>query len=196
MTSITKSRLSILSRDCNGMAMCLCSCGTRKVIRAKHVTSGRIKSCGCLRRENKPALTHGMTYAPEYKIWEAMKRRCLNVNDSSYERYGGRGIKVCDRWLHSFENFYSDLGPRPSSQFCIERKDNNGNYEPGNCCWATRKQEARNTRRSRWIEIDGVSRTLPEWAEIYHQPVKAVYLRIFRRGWNPKTALVTPMRKS
>jgi len=90
--------------------------------------------------------THGLTYTPEYRSWCHMKGRCYCPNDSRYHRYGGRGIKVCDRWLNSFENFYKDMGPRPSPKHSIDRVDNNGNYEPSNCRWVTVKTQ--NSNRS------------------------------------------------
>jgi len=87
---------------------------------------------------------HGMTESPEYRIWCGMKDRCGNPQYPKYHRYGGRGIRVCDRWQNSFENFYVDMGQRPSVKFSIDRINNDGNYEPGNCRWATAKEQARN----------------------------------------------------
>ncbi len=187
------TRLTIL-KPAGDRYLCRCVCGVEKMILRRHVNSGRIKSCGCLRRDNKPSLTHGKTYDPEYKVWEAMKRRCLSNKCSAYPDYGGRGIKVCERWIHSFENFISDMGKRPSNLYCIERKENNGNYEPGNCKWATRKEEARNTRRNHLIEIKGETKSLAEWVEIYQMPYGAVKLRIRRRKWSPERALTEPVR--
>lgn len=97
---------------------------------------------------------HGKSYTPEYRAWADMRQRCNNPNNPSYFRYGGRGISVCDRWEESFQNFWDDMGPRPEGKFSIERENNNGNYEPGNCRWALMFEQASNTRKNR--RIDGV----------------------------------------
>jgi len=126
---------------------CKCDCGNEKVIDSGSIVSGHTKSCGCFRRDVK--MTHGMHKSPEYKTWVQMRCRCSNKNTPYYMYYGERGIKVCDRWDNSFEDFYKDMGDRPSKYHSIERKNNNGNYEPDNCIWATREEQMRNTRTRR-----------------------------------------------
>ena len=124
--------------------LCRCDCGAEATARSTDFERGLSQSCGCLQRE---AVTkHGHSQEYEYKIWRAMLRRCENPKDTSYPRYGGRGIKVCERW-HDFEAFLSDMGRQPATNLQIERKENSGDYEPQNCEWATSGQQARNRRR-------------------------------------------------
>ncbi len=108
------------------------------------------------------------TYKSEYQIWNAMKQRCANKNNPAYGRYGGRGIKVCDRWIGSFTNFLEDMGERPSKKHSLDRHPNNdGNYEPGNVRWGTDDEQARNKRNNRWFEADGKKMIMQDWAAYF-----------------------------
>jgi len=131
--------------------------------------------------------THGMSYSSEYKVWAGMKGRCA---DKKQKSHGGRGITVCERW-QSFENFYADMGPRPSDKHSIERIDNDGNYEPSNCRWATLSEQMRNTRRNRIVEFRGEKRTISEWAVITGLTHKLITWRL-NNGWPAEDALTTP----
>lgn len=129
-----------------------------------------------------------MHNSPEYTAWAGMLQRCRNPKNAAYPDYGGRGITVCDAWRDSFEAFYADLGPRPSARHSIDRIDNDGNYEPGNCRWATAKEQNRNTRRARLLTFDGRTQLLSDWgAELGVHP-EAIRGRL-RRGWSIEDAL-------
>ena len=128
----------------------------------------------------------------EHRVWRNMIRRCTNQKAAAYADYGGRGITVCDRWLASFENFLADMGRKPSPDLEIERIDNDGGYDPGNCRWATRKENSRNRRSNRMITLDGQTKALAAWCEESGLPRDTVRKRL-EAGWEPQLALSTPV---
>lgn len=132
-------------RSCTGNQYwnCLCDCGNTTTLCTSSLTRNITKSCGCI---NTGSTTHGLSHTKENKIYRGMKYRCLNPNSPAYKDYGERGIKICDRWLKSFENFLEDMGNIPSKNHSIERVNVNGNYEPNNCKWIERRLQGRNTR--------------------------------------------------
>lgn len=129
---------------------CLCDCGNEIAIPAPSLNSGDAKSCGCYQKQrtSEASITHGLRRSSEYAIWNTMKQRCENPSNPAYKNYGGRGIDVCESWRNSFERFYSDMGSRPIG-LTIERINNDGNYEPANCKWATYKEQAGNKRNTK-----------------------------------------------
>lgn len=131
--------------------MCRCSCGKKKEISYVGLIGGKTTSCGCFRRENPPNVKHRLTGTRTYSAWIEMKRRCFDSKKHNYKDYGGRGITVCKRWM-KFESFYKDMGERPEDK-TLDRIDVNGNYEPGNCRWATSSEQASNRRTT--ILVDG-----------------------------------------
>lgn len=172
LTGKVFGRLTVLYRDNRTLNkvtwVCLCACGNTKSLPSAYLVHGGTKSCGCLASELTILrnTTHSKSNTPEYLIWSTMKSRCSNENVSSYHRYGGRGIKVCERWLNSFENFYEDMGPRPTNEHSIERRNGNKGYAPDNCYWATQMEQAQNRCSVRRFDYEGKSLTLTEIAQI------------------------------
>lgn len=154
--------------------VCLCDCGRTTAVPGSQMISGRTVSCGCRRKETlalgpMKSRIHGHCTggrpSPEYSAWDQMIRRCTNPNHPSFLNYGGRGISVCKLWRHSFEAFFSDMGPRPSNQYSIDRIDNSGNYEPANCRWATLREQNNNHRRNHNLTWRGETLSMTQWAE-------------------------------
>lgn len=171
---------------------CHCDCGNTRLAIAGNLRAGTAKSCGCESYETRKL--HGMTKSRTFKSWDSMKQRCLNPNAPDFAGYGGRGIRICDRWLESFNNFLSDMGERPNGK-TLDRKDVNGNYEPSNCRWASRSEQQRNKTNSLRIEWNGETRAVCEWAEITGLKAKIISERI-SVGWSAHDALTKPNRKA
>lgn len=131
--------------------------------------------------------------SPEYITWNGMRARCTNPKNPNYDRYGARGVKVCDEWLTSFVTFLGDMGRKPTPQHSIERINNNGNYEPGNCRWATNKEQANNRRSSRLLTYNGLTQTVAFWAQLCGLRIGTLHSRL-KSGWSVERALTTPIR--
>ncbi len=195
--------LTVLGRGKLGKAgqpywKCVCECGRVTEVRGDSLRSGHTVSCGCMlsaahvthghaaRRDGKPSR--------EYLMWRSMLSRCTCKSSRIYHRYGGRGITVCDRWL-KFENFIADIGVRPSDSHSLDRIDNNGPYSPENCRWATRREQALNTRRNVVLTVGGVSKPVSEWGEIMGLGRGVIAGRI-KMGWPADKAVLTPSARS
>lgn len=162
---------------------CLCDCGRTTTPRVCSVKGGTTLSCGQCPKDS-------VSLWPEYSTWEAMIQRCFNEHSDSFPRYGGRGITVCDRWRHSFANFIEDMKRKPTPGHSIERENNDGDYEPGNCVWATRAKQNRNMRSNRWITFKGRTMCLKDWAK--DVGVHDVTLSKRLKKWTLERALTEP----
>lgn len=174
----------------SAMWRCICECGEIRIVNGCSLRSGNSSSCGCLKREkiSKSHLKHGFNtrrlrtpiIKKTYDAWIEMKRRCYNDKCANFKNYGGRGILVCDRWKQNFNNFLSDMGKPPSLSHSLDRIDNNGIYEPKNCKWSTRMQQNSNTRRNRFITIDGQTFHVMEWSRRSGIPESKIRRRLNR----------------
>lgn len=184
----TFGRLTVIEkhteRSKNGKALWIvkCSCGNSEPFKINSGTmkSGNTTSCGCLRREatRNKFRKHGMHGSPEYWTWVDISRRCYTKTFKQYKDYGGRGIKMSDEWRDSFEAFYRDMGPKPSPQHSIDRKDNDGDYCKENCRWTTKGVQANNTRANVYYEINGEKLTIAQMADKFDMPYSTMRTRL------------------
>lgn len=177
---------------------CKCDCGNTVDVRSSNLSNGHTRSCGCLQVQVisnicKNRITHGLINTSEYGVWNKMKQRCINSNNPAYKNYGGRGITVCNRWLNSFEDFYKDMGPRPSENHTIDRMNNNGNYEPENCYWATWIQQANNRRNNRIVFYNNTKYTIAQLSRKYNINSNLLNSRLYL-GWSVEDAIKTAVK--
>lgn len=164
---------------------CVCDCGNVTYVTAGNLRHGNVKSCGCAKRKR----VHGKTHTRLYNIYRGMKARCYNKNYQAYKNYGGRCIRICDEWLNDFMNFYNWAYENGyDDNLTIDRIDVNGNYEPNNCKWATRKQQNLNTRQNVYLTYNGKTQTMKEWAEELNIHYKVIQRR-HKKGWSDKECL-------
>lgn len=196
------NRLTVLAHyplrlGSNGRAfyyICVCVCGTFKIVTRPSLVDKNTKSCGCLQREeaSKRHIKHGMSKSEIYRSWNSMIHRTTNPKSRDYKNYGGRGIGICEEWL-IFENFHKDMGPRLKGT-TLERIDNNLGYSKENCRWATSKEQAYNKRNSRHITYKGETKNYREWANQYKIQLGTLVKRIESR-WPIEKALTAPTRQ-
>lgn len=200
-----RSRLDIIGQKChmlevvafagldsrrNSLWLCRCDCGTEKVIKGSRIRAKTVKSCGCVIRGRRQG---SYTHWPEFLVWQRMLHRCSDPKNPSWQRYGGRGIAVCERWKEKFLDFFADMGSRPSPAHSLDRINNEGNYEPGNCRWALPKEQSRNTRTNRIVEAFGLRMTMVEWSEHVGMNRRTLQARLNRMS--PEEALTAPVIK-
>lgn len=178
--------------------ICRCDCGRMTEVSGYNLKCGNTTSCGCLHAERFSAIvrehntTHGYAYTKTYESWRSMLSRCENPRAGNYHQYGAKGITVCERW-HTFEPFLADMGERPEGQ-TLDRIDGTGNYEPGNCRWATPKQQRRNQRDVRLLTFESETLPIPDWAERLGVRPEVIYRRLDRNHWSVERALTVPPR--
>lgn len=190
LTGKTFSKLTVIGRaesgpNGNTRWHCKCECGNEVTVQGAHLKNGLTKSCGCYRKERAPESNriHGQYKTRLYRIWARMKTRCLTPGADNYRDYGGRGITICDDWKDNFQSFYDwAVSHGYNDELTIDRIDVNGNYEPSNCRWATRREQSDNTRRTIRLTIDGQTHTINEWSEISGLPRTTIYNR-YRNFW-------------
>lgn len=147
---------------------CVCDCGRSTLVAASNLTNGNVRSCGCLPIPGNFKHGHARKGAirPEYHVWQGIKKRCMNRHANNWKDYGKRGIAVCKRWLQSFDNFWKDMGPRPSPQHTLGRLNNDGDYKKSNCAWQLPEEQANNTRRNVRCALYGIELTLTQWTRV------------------------------
>lgn len=182
------NRLTVLSfhhkKDKREYYLCKCDCGKEKIVNKTELVRGKVKSCGCLRKENCANRSHNMSYSRIYRTWTNMKARCYNKKDERYRLYGYRGISICDEWRKNFLSFYNwAIGNGYKNNLQIDRINNNGNYEPSNCRWADRKTQCRNKQKNIFLCYNGKTCCISEWAEKLGINKGTIRARL-KRGWS------------
>lgn len=157
--------------------VCKCDCGNIVTVRGADLKNGHTTSCGC-KRKSGTRVTHGQSNTRLHHIWKGMKARCYNINEPQYKNYGAIGIKICDEWKNDFFSFYNwSIQNGYSDKLSIDRIDVYGNYEPNNCRWATFSEQSINKRNTVFIEINGMTKPMKEWCDIYNIPYYVVQQR-------------------
>jgi hypothetical protein len=174
----------------NSFWVCRCSCGNTPVVRADHLKQGRVVSCGC---RQLTADGHAARLTPTYHSWHAMRARCRDPKQPSFPRYGGRGITVCERW-NDFRAFLADMGERPAGTTLDRFPNQDGNYEPGNCRWATPSEQRNNVSTNRLLTVNGETLTVAQWAERIGVRPSTLDERL-RHGWTAEDAVTRPVRR-
>jgi len=190
----TFTRLTVVgpinkTKQCKIQWLCICECGSETIVSSDRLVGEISRSCGCLKLQIQT--THMMTGTPEYRSWDSMLQRTGNPNSKAFKNYGARKISCCKRWK-KFEQFFSDMGPKPSMKHSIDRIDNNGDYCPENCRWATPKEQQRNKNNNRKLTFMGKTKCAVEWSEITGIRHSTIFSRLLR-GWSVKRTLTEPV---
>lgn len=190
LTVIGFCGVQMVSGKHNRVWKCKCECGNIVDVIGSKLSGGQKRSCGCLMIEHlkESPKTHGKSHSKEFNAWQRMKQRCYTKGCDSYKFYGARGIKVCDRWLHSFENFLADMGEAPKG-YSIDRIDPDGDYCPENCRWASIREQQNNKRNTFFITFNGITKPLSYWSETLGIKPNTIHARIRYLHWSIEKAL-------
>lgn len=200
LIGIRLGRFTVLStyrENGRNFCLCLCDCGTKKTVRKDHLLSGKTVSCGCYQKEitAERSNKHGMRNTRLYLCWRNMKSRCYNPNSTEFYLYGGRGVVVCEEW-HSFETFYKwAMANGYRDDLTIDRIDNDGNYEPGNCRWSTPQEQALNRSTKVMITYNGVTKHISEWDKDIGATKSGRVRARLNAGWDIEKAVTTPVKR-
>lgn len=200
LTGKSFGRWTVVSYAGRGTSMwnVRCACGTEATVSGSNLKKGGTRSCGCLRVEvsRAKAIKHGTltrgAQTKTYSIWKAMKKRCNNSNNSDYMYYGGKGVKVCERWSASYESFLEDMGECPGPEMTIDRIDGSKGYEPGNCRWASRLTQSENRAATRIVEFNGRRMSISTFANLLGKSSSTVWRNIVRQGLTPEQVAARP----
>lgn len=192
--------IKTIGKNKNGgyLWQCKCDCGNEIIANVGNLKNGHTKSCGCLRADRcKMKFTkHRLEHTRLYGIWYDMRLRCYDEKNISYNRYGGRGVTICDEWKNDVKSFYDwSMANGYKDSLTIDRIDNDGNYCPENCRWVTVKEQASNRRSNILVTHNGKTQTMKEWAHEVGIPYKAVWARMQKLGWSAERALTEPVKK-
>lgn len=203
LTGMRFGKWTVLERSTNKgvqtMWHCKCDCGTERDVNAYTLVHSGSNCCGCIHKEKPNRKTHGMSKTFISREWRGIKSRCYNTNSKSYKDYGGRGIKMCDKWKDDLQSFYDDvskLAHYGEKGYTLDRINNDGNYEPNNVRWATKSEQNKNKRSNINITYNGTTQCLKLWAKEFNIPYLSLYQRINKLNWDIERALTTPVRGS
>lgn len=182
------------NKNRRAMWLCFCSCGSKIIISSNGLLNGGTKSCGCIKNEKviERSTKHNLVRNPIYRVWQNAKNRCYNQNVKEYKNYGGRGIQMCNEWKNDFMPFYQwSIENGYKENLTIDRINNDGNYEPTNCRYATKETQSTNRRNIVFVTYKNEQKTISEWCRLLNLDFNMVYQRIWR-GWSAEKAFVHP----
>lgn len=186
LTGRSFGKWTVLNYAGSARWQCKCECGTERLLNNGDLKQGKTTNCGCSK--------HRRSRTAEHNIWKTITQRCCNPHSTGYKSYGSQGITMCDAWRNSFVQFMEDMGERPSPRHQIDRIDNTKGYFPENCRWVTPKEQQRNRRNNVLLTVDGETKCIAEWCELYGIKFATLHRRVANYGWSHEAAVKTPVR--